>query len=331
MKVFYTDVFPLPLPDGHRFPSDKYRLLRERVAAELPQAELALGPEVTEDELLLVHDPSYVSAVRDGTLDRASLRRIGFPWSPQMVVRSQRSCGATVAAARAARTEGRAVYLAGGTHHAARASGSGYCVFNDVAVAARVIQSEAEQQSRPRVLIVDTDVHQGDGTAAIFAGDSSVFTFSVHGARNFPARKQRSDLDVALADGVADEAYLEAVRTGLSKALDRFGRPDFALFLTGADPHEGDRLGRLAVSFAGLEERDDHVLGTLERLDVPHAICMGGGYGHDIRTSVQVAFATVRRALEGRRTARGMPRPPAEKNALPETQRPEDRSGLGSA
>jgi acetoin utilization deacetylase AcuC-like enzyme len=298
VKVFYSDTFPLPLPPGHRFPSAKYRMLRDRVADELAVAELTIAPAATLDELLLVHEPAYVHAVVDGTLDAAAIRRIGFPWSQELVERSLRSCGATVAAARTALREGRGVYLAGGTHHAFPDAGSGFCVFNDVAVAARVVQREgpAGRSGRPRVLIVDTDVHQGDGTAAIFAGDDSVFTLSVHGARNFPLRKQESDLDVALPDDTGDDAFVAAVEGALTTALARFS-PDFVVYLAGADPHESDRLGRLAVTFAGLERRDELVFATFERLRVPMAVCMGGGYADDIEISVEAAFRTVRRAL----------------------------------
>lgn len=273
-------------------------MLRDRVAAELSGAELRIPAAVTEDELLLVHTRAYVDAVLQGTLDDAAVRRIGFPWSVEMVERSRRSCGATVAAARAALVDGRAVYLAGGTHHAAADSGSGYCVFNDVAVAARVVQHEATLPGArvPRILIVDTDVHQGDGTASIFRGDETVFTLSVHGERNFPLRKQVSDLDIALPDGTTDDTFVAAVHSGLEGALTRTS-PDFVLYLAGADPHEDDALGRLNVGFAGLDARDDLVFSTCERLGLPMAVCMGGGYARDIRNSVEVAFRTVRRAL----------------------------------
>ena len=294
VRVFYTDTFPLPLPDGHRFPAEKYRMLRERVADELPAAQLEVAPAASLQELLQVHDEDYVRAVLDGTLGKSAVRKIGFPWSEGMVERSLRSCGATLAATRAAATEGRAVYLAGGTHHAHRAEGSGFCVFNDVAASARTAQNELGYR---HVLIVDTDVHQGDGTATIFESDPSVFTLSIHGASNFPLRKQQSDLDIPLPDDADDRTFLQAVRTGLDEAFARF-EPQFVIYLSGADPHEGDKLGRLAVTFESLEARDDMVLSLCEHRDLPTVVCMGGGYGHDIRTSVEASFRTVRRALE---------------------------------
>ncbi len=295
MQVFYSDPFTFPLPPEHRFPLAKYRLLRERVARwpASTGVELALAPRVSRDELLLVHDADYVDAFCRGELDELAQRRIGFPWSPELVERSLRSCGGTVAALRAALRDDAAVYLAGGTHHARADRGAGYCVFNDCAVAARVAQREA---GLARVLIVDTDVHQGDGTAAIFAGDASVFTFSIHGADNFPAEKAQSDLDVALPSGCGDAAYLAALAEALPEAISR-SRPQLVLFLSGADPLVGDRLGRLAISAAGLRLRDELVFEHLQRLGVPWVTVMGGGYGKDLEQTVSAYESTVRTAV----------------------------------
>lgn len=301
MHVFYSDPFGFPLPPEHRFPLQKYRLLRERIAAWPASSgvELLLAPRATDDELRLVHTRAYLDAFRDGALDRDAMRRIGFPWSPELVERSLRSCGGTVAAARVAVAHGRAAYLAGGTHHARSDRGAGYCVYNDCAVASRVLQRES---SARRVLIVDTDVHQGDGTAAIFTGDDTVFTFSMHGDENFPAQKVASDLDIALPSGTGDDRYLDELRRGLRTAFDR-SRPDFVFYLSGADAFVGDRLGRLALSKNGLHARDRHVLGELRRRGLPHVTVMGGGYGRDVRDTVDVYEATVAVALGDAATA----------------------------
>ena len=291
MNIYYSDPFTFPLPPQHSFPAEKYRLLRARVE-RWPAAtgvDLLLAPRATEEELLLVHDARYLASFAAGDLDDDAMKRIGFPWSPELVERSLRSCGGTVAAARHAARAGRAAYLAGGTHHARAASGAGYCVYNDCAVGARVIQREA---GVARVLIVDTDVHQGDGTAAIFDGDPDVFTLSIHGDQNFPAAKAQSDLDVALPTNTGDDVYLAALRHAFEEALDR-ARPEFVFYLSGADAFVGDRFGRLALSKAGLRQRDALVLGEIRRRGLPHVTVMGGGYGKDIRDSVDVYEATV--------------------------------------
>jgi acetoin utilization deacetylase AcuC-like enzyme len=297
MRVFHSDGFPIPLPPGHVFPLDKYRRLRERLAADprtAARARFEVAPRVRDDELLLVHDPAYVAAVKDGSLPAAEQRRIGFPWSPQMVERSLRSAGATVAAARAALLEGAAVHLGGGTHHAAAARGGGYCVFNDCAVAARVLLRE-----RPafRVLIVDLDVHQGDGSAEILGAEPAVFTFSVHGAKNYPRLKPPSDLDVALPDGTGDVAYLAALDEALERAF-ALARPDFVFYLAGADPFVGDRFGRLALSKAGLAARDRRVFASCAERRLPLVVTMAGGYGRNIDDTVDIQFETARQALD---------------------------------
>ena len=303
MKLFSSDSFVLPLPAGHRFPMGKYRRLRERAAEA--GFEVHEAPPAGDGELALAHTPHYVASVAEGLLDAAAERAIGFPWSPQMVERARRSVGATIAAARAALAEGVAVNLAGGTHHAHADRGAGWCVFNDVAVAARLMQAEWHRARRAllRVLVVDLDVHQGDGTAAIFADDPTVFTFSMHGAKNFPARKARSDLDVELPDGCADAEYLAALDRALEVVWQRHGaaRPGLAFYLAGADPHEHDRLGRLRLTAAGLAERDRRVLAALRERRVPVALTMAGGYGRDIEETVALQLATLLEARESGR------------------------------
>jgi acetoin utilization deacetylase AcuC-like enzyme len=296
MQAFHSDRHLLPLPPGHRFPRSKYRLLRERVAG-LADLEAHEAQAVGDADLARVHDPAYVAAVTAGTLGAAEQRAIGFPWSEEMIERSRRSVGATLAAARAALAEGVAANLAGGTHHASASRGSGYCVFNDVAVASRVLQAE---DPRLRIVVVDLDVHQGDGTAAIFAGDPSVFTISLHGAKNFPFRKAASDLDVALPDGCGDAEYLRALDRALDVLGEEHGERSFGLafYLAGADPHEGDRLGRLKLTAAGLLERDRRVLDRLGALGIPVALAMAGGYGIDLDVTVAIQAATLQSAIE---------------------------------
>jgi acetoin utilization deacetylase AcuC-like enzyme len=301
MLAFHSDHFTLELPPGHSFPMSKYRLLRAAVEREQPQIRVHEAPPASDGELALVHTPLYVSAVAEGLLSPAQQREIGFPWSARMAERARRSVGATIAAARAALTEGLAANLAGGTHHAYPDRGSGYCVFNDVAVAARLMQAECHRERRRllRVLVIDLDVHQGNGTAAIFRDDPTVFTLSVHGARNFPARKEASDLDVELPDGCGDADYLQALTAALDEAWRRHvdGLPGLAFFVAGADPHEGDRLGRLKLSFDGLAERDRRVFAALRERGIPAAVSMAGGYGRDIEHTVAVHRRTLHEAL----------------------------------
>ena len=289
MQIYYAATQLQKLPDGHRFPMGKYELLRERLAHEWPQLRLHLAPEATDGELALAHTPDYIDAVVQGRLSPEQLREIGFPWSPGMVERARRSVGATVCAARTAFKEGIAANLAGGTHHAYAHKGGGFCVFNDVAVAARLMQAEWSRH-HPRVLqvaVVDLDVHQGNGTADIFRQDASVFTFSMHGDKNFPFRKADSDLDVGLPDGCTDDTYLEALSRSLH-ALQNRCAPDLVFYLAGADPHEGDRLGRLQLSFEGLRQRDQMVFAWAKDRRIPLAMAMAGGYGRDLADTVQV-------------------------------------------
>jgi len=300
MQAFYADQFVLPLPPGHSFPMSKYRLLRERVEGE-PGLDLRQAVPATDGELGLAHTPAYLSAVIEGTLSAAQQREIGFPWSEAMVARSRRSVGATIAAAREALTSGVAANLAGGTHHASADKGAGYCVFNDVAVAARLMQAQWHRAHRRllRIAVIDLDVHQGNGTASIFADDPTVFTLSLHGAKNFPFRKERSDLDVDLPDDCGDDAYLAALDSALAELWRRHADapPGLIFFVAGADPHEGDRLGRLKLTTAGLAERDRRVLAAARERGIPVALSMAGGYGRVIEDTVQVHRGTIRAAL----------------------------------
>lgn len=301
MLAFHCDHFTLDLPPGHSFPMSKYRLLREAIERELPAIRVREALPASDGELALVHAPLYVNAVAEGLLSRAQQREIGLPWSPRMAERARRSVGATIAAARAALAEGLGANLAGGTHHAYPDRGSGYCVFNDVAVAARLMQAEWHRRHRSllRVIVVDLDVHQGNGTAAIFADDPTVFTLSLHGAKNFPVRKERSDLDVELPDGCGDADYLAALDAALAEAWRRHGDapPGLAFYVAGADPHEHDRLGRLKLSFEGLAERDRRVFDALRRRGIPAAVSMAGGYGRDVQGTVAVHSRTLSEAL----------------------------------
>lgn len=297
MQLFYTDVFVLPLPAGHRFPMEKYARLREALLAsgDFAAADFHLPHAASDEELARAHDPDYIRQISCGQLPEKAQKAIGFPWSPGMVERSRRSAGATVCACRAALSDGTvAANLAGGTHHAFRDRGEGFCVFNDAAVAARAMQAEGRAE---RILVVDCDVHQGNGTASILAGDDSVFTFSIHGSRNFPFAKESSDLDIELPDGCSDAAYLTHLDDGLITAFD-LARPDLVIYLAGADPYHDDRLGRLGLSFAGLAERDRRVFARSKALGIPVAIAMAGGYARQIDDTVAIHATTIRLAQQ---------------------------------
>lgn len=293
MRIYRTDRFTLPLPDGHRFPVRKYALLAETVA-DFAAMQMEEAPAATRAELTLAHAPQYVNAIFDGTLSHTALREIGFPWSPELAERSARSVGATIAAARSALWEDAGVNLAGGTHHANTHKGGGFCVFNDVAVAARQMQQEGLVR---RALVIDLDVHQGNGTAEIFSDDASVFTFSMHGAKNFPFRKVSSDWDIELPDLTEDAAYLDQLDSALPKLFAQ-ARPDLVFYLAGADSYTGDRLGRLALSKAGLLERDLRVMNACRQHGVALAVSMAGGYAEPIEDTVAIQAATVRCAYE---------------------------------
>jgi acetoin utilization deacetylase AcuC-like enzyme len=302
VKVFYSDHFVLPLPEGHRFPMAKYSMLRERVARDgiCGPGELRTPRAITDGEILRAHAPDYLERVVSGVLTDKEVRRIGFPWSERMVERSRRASGGTLGACLAALEEGFAANLAGGTHHALSGRGEGYCVFNDSAIAARAVQAAGLAD---RVVVIDTDVHQGNGTAEILRGDPSVFTFSIHGAKNFPFHKEESDLDAPLPDGADDTEFLTTLERSLERALED---ADLALYLAGADPFEGDRLGRLSVTKRGLAERDRMVLETCRNRGIPVAVTMAGGYARDVEDTVDVHFQSIKRAadlLEERVTA----------------------------
>lgn len=294
MKVFYSDHFVLPLPEGHRFPMVKYSMLRERVETNgiCGTGELRVPRAVTDEEILRAHERGYLKRVVTGTLDRKEVRRIGFPWSERIVERSRRASGGTLGACLAALEEGFAANLAGGTHHAFAHRGEGYCVFNDTPIAIRALQTAGLVR---RAVVIDTDVHQGNGTAAILAGDDSVFTFSIHGAKNFPFHKEHSDLDIALPDGADDGEYLAALEKGLEISLDR-ANADLAIYLAGADAFADDRLGRLSVSKAALAERDRLVLETLRERNIPAALTMAGGYARAVEDTVEIHYRSIARA-----------------------------------
>jgi len=294
LKAFYADHYVLPLPEGHRFPMEKYKKLRDLVS-QLAGVYLENAPSVTDTQILYAHDASYLIKVLQGSLSPQEQQEIGFPWSTQMVERSRRSAGATLAAAKIALKEGVAANLAGGTHHAYRNKGSGFCVFNDSAIAARALQKEIHP--RLKVAIIDLDVHQGNGTASILENDPSIFTFSIHGENNFPISKEVSDLDIGLPDGTGDEFYLAALHQGLEKLEGQF-KPDFIIYLAGADPHEGDRLGKLSITKNGMGQRDQCVFQFALDRQIPIAFSMAGGYGKEIQSTVDIHFQTIQTALQ---------------------------------
>ena len=273
---------------------EKYSKLRNLVGT-VEGIELVEAPAASDTQILYAHDPQYLIKIIQGKLSLQEQREIGFPWSEKMVERSRRSAGATVAACKVAMSEGIAVNLAGGTHHAYRDIGSGFCVFNDSAIAARALQKEVS--SKLKIAIIDLDVHQGNGTASILQQDSSIFTLSIHGENNFPFKKEVSDLDFGLADGCDDQTYLKVLENCLDE-LDRRFRPDSLIFLAGADPHEGDRLGRLNISSEGMRLRDEAVLQYALDRNLPIALSMAGGYGKEIESTVQIHFQTIKTALQ---------------------------------
>jgi acetoin utilization deacetylase AcuC-like enzyme len=291
MKVFYTDTFTFNLPEGHRFPAKKYSLLRQLVEESglIPAENLHIPESAKDEDLLRVHTPEYLDRVKEGLLTEKEIRRIGLPWSQELIQRTYRSVGATIATCRAALDEGIAVSLSGGTHHAHSDKGGGYCIFNDVAVAARAMQVEGLVE---RVVILDCDVHQGDGTASIFGQDPTVFTFSIHGDRNYPFHKPASDLDIALPDGTGDEAYCSALRDGVEHSLESTNA-DLAIYLAGADPYEDDQFGRLALTKEGLLERDRIVMKASRGRGIPIAVVMSGGYARKIEDVAEIHFNTV--------------------------------------
>jgi acetoin utilization deacetylase AcuC-like enzyme len=307
LKAFFSDHFVLPLPAGHRFPMPKYRLLRERVTAELDDVQLIEPTPASDRELALAHLPSYIERVVTGALSAKEQRVVGLPWSRLLVERARRTTGGTIGACRVALTEGVAVNLAGGTHHAHADHGQGYCTFNDAAVAARLMQADASRgRTMLQVAIVDLDVHQGNGTAAILANDATVFTLSLHAEKNFPFRKETSSLDVALPDGIGDGEYLAALDAALLRLLERM-TPRLIIYVSGADAHVDDRLGKLALSTQGLRRRDERVMDFAAECGAAVAVTMAGGYGRSIATTVDVHFNTVAAALASWRLRNGRP------------------------
>ena len=298
MKIFYTDTFPIPLPENHSFPKGKYDLLRRRIMdSRIAQAvDLQIPRPATYEEILRVHDPLYIHRLQNGELSAKEVRRVGLPWSPEIVRRARYSAGATVEACRAALAAGIAVNLGGGTHHAFSDHGQGYCWLNDSVIAARAMQSEG---LAGKIWIIDCDVHQGNGTAAIVKNDPTIFTFSIHGKNNFPYHKETSDLDIELADGTNDAAYLNAIEKGLAASRQNF-KADLAIYLAGADPYKDDRFGRLAISKEGLAQRDRLVLRHLYKSGLPMAVTMAGGYARHVQDTVDIHFQTVLAALESK-------------------------------
>jgi len=296
LHLWSSAAYAIPLPHGHRFPMPKYALLRDAVlAAGLVTRERLHDPgRVAREDLLLVHTPEYVDAVTTGTLPHAEQRRIGLPWSEAFVERAYRVVRGTCEAAEAALVHGVAMNLAGGTHHAFPDRGEGFCTFNDVAVAIRRLQRGGHVR---RACVVDLDVHQGNGTHACFAGDASVYTFSVHGAKNFPFHKVPGTLDVELDDGTGDDEYLARLAEHLPRVL-RDAAPDLVVYLAGADPHERDRLGRLRLTFEGLMRRDAMVLESCRDVGLPVCLTIAGGYGRDVHDTVAVHVNTVRVASQ---------------------------------
>ncbi len=296
LETWTSARFTVPLPPGHRFPIEKYALLRDALLQSgiVAASDMHEPERVARETLLLVHEATYVDRVIAGELPAAEMRRIGFPWSPLLVERSLRAVGGTCEAANRALDVGVAMNLAGGTHHAFVGHGEGFCVFNDVAVAIRELQRTGRIQ---RSAVIDLDVHQGNGTHAIFHGDTSVFTFSMHGHRNFPFHKVPGTLDIELDDGTDDATYLQRLSDALPEVLAR-SSPDLVLYLAGADPHEGDRLGRLRLTFDGLARRDAMVLEACRDVGIPVAIVIAGGYGRDIASTVEVHRRTALVARE---------------------------------
>jgi acetoin utilization deacetylase AcuC-like enzyme len=301
VHVWSSAKYTFPLPSGHRFPIAKYALLRHRVIdEEIVPAEHVHDPQpATGEDLQLVHTPDYVDRFTTGTLTRDEERRLGFPWSPALVERSYRAAGGTLEAAVRALDDGIAMNLAGGTHHAFPSHGEGFCVFNDVAVAVRALQRDGRIA---RAAIVDLDVHQGNGTNEVFADDDRVFTFSMHGRKNYPFYKVPGSLDVELDDHTGDDEYFELLADALPRVLHQ-ARPDLVVYLAGADPYVGDRLGRLALTFGGLARRDTFVLNQCREVGLPVVVTIAGGYADPITDTVAIHASTARIAASFARSA----------------------------
>jgi acetoin utilization deacetylase AcuC-like enzyme len=296
LKAFYSDGFGFPLPEGHRFPIAKFGMVRQAVGAQalVASGEMIVPEPIADAAVLRAHDEAYARRLEAGQLTTKEMHRIGLPWSPELMVRTRYTVGGTLAACRAALDEGIAMNLAGGYHHAFRDHGQGFCLYNDIVIAVRALQAEGRIA---RAVVLDCDVHQGNGTAALAAGDPTIFTFSIHNEDNFPLFKVASDLDVSLRDGMSDAEYLEALEPGVRSALARSGA-ELALYLAGADPYEGDLLGRMAMTKAGLGTRDRMVLGMCRAAGLPVAVLMAGGYGRHVEDTVEIHTQTVRIAAE---------------------------------
>ncbi len=292
---FASDQFDLALPEGHRFPGQKYGMLRRELLSSgvLREEQVAVSPLATREEVLRVHDEAYVAALESGEIDPRAMRRIGFPWSEQIPLRGRRTVGGQVAAAREALRTGLSGQMAGGTHHAHRGFGAGFCIYNDQAAAALTLLDEGAAE---RIAVIDLDVHQGDGNAALLGGDPRVFILDVYGEKNFPFRKVPATIDVPLPDGCEDEAFLRAVEENLPEVW-RFG-PDLVLYQAGVDPLTSDRLGRLSLSFDGLAARDRLVLEGCRRRGIPCSMAIGGGYAEPITDTVRAYANTYRVARE---------------------------------
>lgn len=291
MMAFYSDVYVLPLPEGHKFPITKYRLVRDGLVANgiVQPSELYLSEPVSPEVVKLAHAPHYVDAVLHGTVDRMIMRRIGFPWTSELVIRSFTIVGGAIASAEEALESGFAGNLAGGTHHALYDAGEGFCVFNDLAVVVRYLFS---QKLVGRVAVIDLDVHQGNGTAAILGGRDDVYLFSMHGAKNYPFRKVPSTVDIDLADNTSDDEYLAILERELPKIF--AWKPDIVLFQAGVDPLREDTLGRLALSMEGLARRDEMVFCACKQHGIPVSVAMGGGYAKPVHLTVQAHIQTYR-------------------------------------
>ncbi len=295
MKLFYTDIFVLPLPAGHHFPMEKYsRLSKKIMDSEIADDKSFHIPHAaTDDEITAVHDPLYLSRFLNGSLNSKELRRLGLPWTRQLVERSRRSCGATIDACEEALENGLGINLAGGTHHAFRDYGEGYCVFNDSAVAAinMVISHRLKN-----ILIIDCDVHQGNGTASILSDNKNIFTFSIHGRKNYPHDKEKSDLDIPLEDKTSDSVYLDMLSKGINQSIDA-SKPDLIIYLAGADPYFDDKFGRLSLTKEGLVDRDRFVFEYCRKSGIPVAVCMAGGYAKEVADTVDIHYQTVKNAV----------------------------------
>jgi len=296
LKIFYTDTFPIPLPENHSFPKSKYYLLRKRIIETqiVSSEDMQIPGPATDRDILRAHDPIYLNRLLNGELTDKEVRPVGLPWSPEIVRRARYSSGGTIEACKAALKEGIAVNLGGGTHHAFGDHGQGYCWLNDSVIAARAIQAEGLAAN---ILIIDCDVHQGNGTAAIAKNDATIFTFSIHGKNNFPFQKAKSDLDIALEDGTDDTVYLEALEKGLVEAMGA-SAADLVIYLAGADPYKDDRFSRLALTKKGLVERNRLVFQSCLDAGLPTAVTMAGGYARNVQDTVDIHFQTVLSAVD---------------------------------